>query len=365
MKCLVTGGAGFIGSAVCRHLIASGCSVVNLDKLTYAANLASLASIAGHPQYKFYRLDVCDREGVAGVLAGEQPDAILHLAAESHVDRSIGEPAEFISTNVVGTYQLLEAARDYVEGLPGARADRFRFLHVSTDEVYGSLGPEGAFTEATPYDPKSPYSASKAASDHLVAAWHSTYGVPTLVTNSSNNYGPYQFPEKLIPLMITNAILGYQLPVYGEGRNIRDWLHVEDHARAILAVLVRGKPGERYNIGARSERSNLAVVEAICDYLDERLPRKGASHHQAICFVADRPGHDFRYAIDPAKIQRDFGWQCEQSFDAGLKSTIEWYIANGAWWREIRSKGYDGERLGLTRTPSRLALETITPAQGR
>jgi dTDP-glucose 4,6-dehydratase len=363
MKCLVTGGAGFIGSAVCRHLIAYGCGVVNVDKLTYAANLASLNSIADHPRYKFYRLDVCDRDGVANVLAREQPDAILHLAAESHVDRSIGEPAAFITTNVVGTYQLLEAARDYFERLPGAQANRFRFLHVSTDEVYGSLGPEGAFTESTPYGPKSPYSASKASSDHLAAAWHSTYGLPVLTTNSSNNYGPFQFPEKLIPLIITNAILGHPLPIYGEGRNVRDWLHVEDHARALLAVLDRGKVGERYNIGASSERSNLAVVKAICDYLDQRLPREGGSHHQAICFVADRPGHDFRYAIDPSKIKREFGWQSAQSFDAGLRNTIEWYIANGNWWREIRSKSYDGERLGLTPKRSRPALETVTPAQ--
>ena len=270
MKCLVTGGAGFIGSAVCRYLITCGYTVVNLDKLTYAANLDSLATIAAHPQYKFYRVDICDRDGVASVFAREQPDAVMHLAAESHVDRSIGEPAEFITTNVVGTYQLLEVARDYFERLPGERADQFRFLHVSTDEVYGSLGATGAFTESTPYDPKSPYSASKASSDHLVRAWHSTYGLPVLMTNSSNNYGPYQFPEKLIPLIITNAILGHPLPVYGDGQNVRDWLHVEDHASALLAVLERGRPGERYNVGARSERSNLAVVTAVCDYLDQR-----------------------------------------------------------------------------------------------
>ena len=346
MKCLVTGGAGFIGSAVCRYLITCGYTVVNLDKLTYAANLDSLATIAAHPQYKFYRADICDRDGVASVFAREQPDAVMHLAAESHVDRSIGEPAEFITTNVVGTYQLLEVARDYFERLPGERADQFRFLHVSTDEVYGSLGSTGAFTESTPYDPKSPYSASKASSDHLVRAWHSTYGLPVLMTNSSNNYGPYQFPEKLIPLIITNAILGHPLPVYGDGQNVRDWLHVEDHASALLAVLERGRPGERYNVGARSERSNLEVVTAVCDYLDQRVPRE-RSHREAISFVTDRPGHDFRYAIDPEKIEREIGWQPQHSFEAGLERTIEWYIANEAWWREIRSKRYDGERLGL------------------
>jgi dTDP-glucose 4,6-dehydratase len=360
MKCLVTGGAGFIGSAVCRNLIASGCSVVNLDKLTYAANRAALDIIAGHPRYKLYRLDVCDREGVAAIFDREQPDAVMHLAAESHVDRSIGEPAAFINTNILGTYQLLEASRDYFERLPGARADQFRFLHVSTDEVYGSLGDQGAFAETTPYDPNSPYSASKAASDHLVRAWHSTYGLPVLMTNSSNNYGPYQFPEKLIPLMITNAILGLELPVYGQGRNVRDWLHVEDHARALLAALDRGKPGERYNVGANSERNNLAVVKAICDYLDGRLPRQGGSHHDAIHFVADRPGHDFRYAIDPSKIQRELGWWPEHGFDAGLKSTIEWYITNDAWWRAIRNKSYDGERLGLKQKRSRPVLDVTT-----
>jgi len=361
MKYLVTGGAGFIGSAVCRYLITRGCEVVNLDKLTYAANLASLASIAEHPRYQFYRADICDRTAVASVIDREQPDAILHLAAESHVDRSIGEPAEFITTNVVGTYQLLEAARDYFERLPGARADRFRFLHVSTDEVYGSLGLEGAFTESTPYDPKSPYSASKASSDHLVHAWQSTYGLPVLVTNSSNNYGPYQFPEKLIPLIITNAILGQPLPVYGNGQNVRDWLHVEDHARALLAVLDRGRPGERYNVGARSECSNLAVVMAVCDYLDDRLPRE-TSYRDAISFVTDRPGHDFRYAIDPDKIEREIGWRSEQNFGRGLERTIEWYITNEAWWREIRNTRYDGERLGLGQEGSRAAQDVLSAA---
>ena len=256
---------------------------------------------------------------------------------------------------MVGTYQLLEAARDYFERLPGERAEKFRFLHVSTDEVYGSLGAAGAFTESTPYDPKSPYSASKASSDHLVRAWHSTYGLPVLMTNSSNNYGPYQFPEKLIPLIITNAILGHPLPIYGDGQNIRDWLHVEDHASALLAVLERGRPGERYNVGARSERTNLEVVTAVCDYLDQRV-RRERSHREAIEFVTDRPGHDFRYAIDPETIEREIGWQPQYSFAAGLERTIEWYVANEAWWGEIRSKRYDGERLGLNRKRSRTSI---------
>jgi dTDP-glucose 4,6-dehydratase len=347
MKCVVTGGAGFIGSVVCHHLIGSGCAVVNIDKLTYAANPISLSSIADHPHYKFYQLDVCDRASVQDVFVREQPDAVMHLAAESSVDRSIGESASFISTNVIGTYQLLEAARGYHSQLSGSRADKFRLLHVSTDEVFGSLGPNGeVFTEETAYDPSSPYSASKAASDHLVSAWHKTYGLPVIITNCGNNYGPYQFPEKLIPLIITNAILGYELPIYGEGQNVRDWLHVDDHARALILLLERAAPGERYNVGARSERSNLAVVFAICDYLDERVSRK-TPHREAITFVTDRPGHDFRYSIDPSKIEGELGWRPQQSFDAGLKSTIDWYIANDAWWRKIRGKCNYGDRLAL------------------
>ncbi len=364
MKCLVTGGAGFIGQAVCRHLIASGCAVANLDKLTYAANPASLAGISGHKRYAFYQLDICDREGLAAVFAHEQPDVVMHLAAESHVDRSIGEPAAFIATNVVGTYRLLEAAREYFEGLAGARADQFRFLHVSTDEVFGSLGPDGVFTEETAYDPNSPYSASKASADHFVSAWHRTYGLPVIITNTCNNFGPCQFPEKLIPLIITNAILGHKLPVYGDGGNVRDWLYVEDHARALLATVERGKLGERYNIGARCERSNLAVVAAVCDYLDRRLPREtGASHREAITYVADRPGHDFRYAIDPTKVETEIGWRAEMSFEAGLESTIEWYIGNEPWWREIRRKRYDGARLGLNTTRSRASSDLVASAQ--
>jgi dTDP-glucose 4,6-dehydratase len=321
MKVLVTGGAGFIGSAVCRYLITCGCAVINLDKLTYAANLASVASIANHSRYQFYRVDICDRVAVASIIDDEKPDAVIHLAAESHVDRSIGEPADFISTNIVGTYQLLEVARNYFERLPGARADRFRFVHVSTDEVFGSLESEGVFTESTPYDPASPYSASKASADHLVQAWHSTYGLPAMITNSSNNYGPFQFPEKLIPLIITNAILGRQLPVYGSGQNVRDWLHVEDHASALFGVLNWGRPGERYNVGARSERQNLAVVMAICDQLDCLLPRE-KSYREDISFVTDRPGHDFRYAIDPTKIEREIGWRSKHDFDAGSRAPL-------------------------------------------
>ncbi len=348
MKVLVTGGAGFIGSAVCRHLIATGRAVVNVDKLTYAANLASLAGIADAPLYSFYKLDICDRDGLETVFNREQPDAVIHLAAESHVDRSISEPAAFIATNVVGTYQLLEAARGYGERLSGQRRDAFRFLHVSTDEVYGSLGNDGAFSETTPYDPASPYSASKAASDHLARAWHRTYGLPVLTANCSNNYGPYQFPEKLIPLMITNALLGHELPIYGKGENVRDWLYVDDHASALDAILSRGAPGQSYNIGSRNERNNLSVVTAICDCLDARRPKQtGGSYRDAITFVTDRPGHDHRYAIDPGKIEREIGWRAEESFASGLEKTVEWYLANASWWQPIRTDSYDGERLGL------------------
>jgi len=351
MKLIVTGGAGFIGSAVCRQLISSfGCAVVNIDKLTYAANLASLNPIAESPRYSFHRMDICDREALESVFAREQPDAIIHLAAETHVDRSITGPAAFITTNIIGTYELLEAARVYWERLQGKRKERFRFLHVSTDEVYGNLGPEGAFAETSPYDPSSPYSASKAASDHLAIAWHRTYGLPVLLSNCSNNYGSYQFPEKLIPLIITNILLGRVLPVYGDGRNVRDWLYVDDHARALLAIVQRGRSGESYNVGARSERSNLAVVHAICDYLDERQPRAdGAPHRDSIRFVTDRPGHDFRYAVNPDKLEQEIGWAAEESFESGIKKTIDWYLENELWWRTLREKRYDGERLGLTR----------------
>lgn len=349
MRLIVTGGAGFIGSAVCRHVISNTShDVVNVDKLTYAANLDSVAPVAADPRYAFERLDICDRAGLDALFARFEPDAVLHLAAESHVDRSITGPADFITTNVVGTYTLLEAARAYWSALGADRRDAFRFLHVSTDEVYGSLGEEGYFLETTAYDPSSPYSASKAASDHLATAWHRTYGLPVLISNCSNNYGPYHFPEKLVPLMVTNALLGRELPVYGAGQNVRDWLFVEDHARALLTILEKGVVGESYNVGGRAERNNLDVVHAICDLLDARAPRAdGASHRLAIRFVTDRPGHDFRYAIDPTKLETELGWRAEETFETGLARTVDWYLANEAWWRPLREKRYDGQRLGL------------------
>jgi dTDP-glucose 4,6-dehydratase len=349
MKVLVTGGAGFIGSAVCRMLVSEmKAGVANIDCLTYASNLASLAPIAGDARYSFHKLDICDREGVAAAMAAEQPDAILHLAAESHVDRSITGPQTFVETNITGTYSMLEAARHYWSRLPGARKDRFRFVQISTDEVFGSLGTDGAFSEETAYDPSSPYSASKAAADHLALAWHRTYGLPVVLSNCSNNYGPYHFPEKLIPLMITNALMGKPLPVYGDGSNVRDWLYVDDHARALLTIAAHGRPGERYVVGGRNERSNLAVVHTITDTLDALRPRTdGASHRSAMKFVTDRPGHDFRYAIDPRKIEGELGWRARETFETGIVKTIEWYLANESWWRPLREKTYDGERLGL------------------
>lgn len=352
MKFLVTGGAGFIGSALCRMLVGeAGHGVVNIDCLTYAANLKSLDPIARNPRYAFRRLDICNRTAVGDVLSAEQPDAILHLAAESHVDRSITGPAQFVETNIVGTYQMLEAARAYYESLDGARRARFRFVHVSTDEVFGSLGPTGLFSETTPYDPSSPYSASKAASDHLAMAWHRTYGLPVVLSNCSNNYGPYHFPEKLIPLIITNALLGKPLPVYGRGENVRDWLYVEDHARALFLAATKGVPGESYTVGGRNERTNLQVVNAICDALDKLRPRTdGKSHAAAITFVADRPGHDFRYAIDPSKIERELGWRASETFESGIVRTVRWYLDNEAWWGPLRAKAYSGERLGLLKS---------------
>lgn len=352
MKLIVTGGAGFIGSAVCRMIIAeTDHTVINIDKLTYAANLGSLAAVADHPRYRFHRLDICDRDGIAAALAKEAPDAILHLAAESHVDRSIDGPAEFIRTNILGSFTLIEAARAYWERLPGSRRDSFRFVQVSTDEVYGSLGNEGRFTEKTPYDPSSPYSASKAASDHLAVAWHRTYGLPTLISNCSNNYGPYQFPEKLIPLVIIKAISGEPLPVYGQGGNVRDWLYVDDHARALLVLLERGRPGESYNVGGWSDRRNIEVVEALCDILDRVNPRRdGASYRDQIAFVSDRPGHDWRYAIDCSKFEREFGWRATESFEAGLERTVNWYLKNQWWWSPLVTGGSATRRLGLKTT---------------
>lgn len=349
IKYLVTGGAGFIGSALCREIVSNSVGrVVNVDKLTYAANLNSLDSIAASDRYSFHQLDICDRERIGAVFEAERPDVVMHLAAETHVDRSITGPADFIMSNLVGTYTMLEAARSYWEQLDGEHRDRFRFLHISTDEVFGSLGPSGAFVEDTSYDPSSPYSASKAGADHLAMAWHRTYGVPVLMSNCSNNYGPYHFPEKLVPLIITNALNGVSLPVYGKGENIRDWLYVEDHARALLAIASRGTPGRSYNVGTRDERTNLQVVQAICQHLDELKPRgNGACYADLIAYVPDRPGHDFRYAIDPARIETELGWRAEETFTTGLEKTVRWYLRNEDWWRPLREGVYDGARLGL------------------
>ncbi|BBE50244.1 dTDP-glucose 4,6-dehydratase [Ferriphaselus amnicola] len=339
-KIIVTGGAGFIGSAVVRQLIGeTDHTVINLDKLTYAGNLTSLASVSDSPRYCFEQVDICDAAEVARVFREHQPDAIMHLAAESHVDRSITGPADFIETNIVGTYTLLEAARSYWNGLDGLRKAAFRFHHISTDEVYGSLGDEGFFTEDTAYEPNSPYSASKASSDHLVRAWHHTYGLPVVTTNCSNNYGPYHFPEKLIPLMILNAVSGKPLPIYGKGDNIRDWLYVDDHARALRLVLERGKLGETYNIGGWNEKTNLEVVDTICAILDELHPQ-GAPHARLKTYVQDRPGHDKRYAIDASKIERDLGWKPQETFETGLRKTVEWYLSNTDWVNGVLSGDY-------------------------
>jgi dTDP-glucose 4,6-dehydratase len=347
MRVLVTGGAGFIGSAVCRRLVlAHRVTVVNVDKLTYAANLRSLDCLAGEPGYAFEQVDVCDRTGVDNIFTKYEPDATIHLAAESHVDRSITGPSAFINTNVVGTYTLLEAARKYFDRLTPARRSKFRFVHVSTDEVYGSLGATGLFCEETPYRPSSPYSASKAASDHLAHAWFKTYGLPVIVSNCSNNYGPYQFPEKLIPLIILNAIEGKPLPVYGSGSNVRDWLYVDDHAEGLISLLTRGRPGEKYNFGGNSERSNLDVVELICDVLDRMVPGR-AKTRSLITFVKDRPGHDLRYAIDASKAHRELGWKPSKTFEEGIAQTVQWYLESRAWWEAPRFNVYGGTRLGL------------------
>ena len=347
MKIIVTGGAGFIGSAVVRHLVQEiGAEVTVVDKLTYAANLASLDPVASSPNYRFIKADICDAKKMGAMFDEVQPDAIMHLAAETHVDRSISGAAAFMETNLIGTYTLLEAARTYFQSLTSQRQGTFRFLHVSTDEVYGSLGSDGLFTERTAYDPSSPYSASKAGSDHLVNAWHRTYGLPTIISNCSNNYGPYHFPEKLIPLMILNALEGQKLPVYGDGSNIRDWLYVEDHARALWRMIEAGRPGETYNVGGGNERTNLQVVEAICDLLDEMSPN-GENRRDRIGFVDDRPGHDQRYAVDASKLEKELGWQAAETFDSGLRKTVEWFLQNEAWWRPLRKSVYSGERLGL------------------
>lgn len=355
MKILVTGGAGFIGSAVVRHIINStNDSVINLDKLTYAGNLESLVSVEKDPRYQFIQADICDRAALDKIFSEHQPDAIMHLAAESHVDRSIDGPSDFIQTNIVGTYTLLEASRQYWMSLNSEKKQAFRFHHISTDEVYGDLeGPEDLFTETTPYAPSSPYSASKASSDHLVRAWKRTYGLPTIITNCSNNYGPYHFPEKLIPLVILNALEGKSLPIYGKGNQIRDWLFVEDHARALYKVVTEGAVGETYNIGGHNEKQNIEVVNTICILLDQLKPasQQGlaiSSYKELITFVQDRPGHDLRYAIDATKIKDTLGWTPEESFETGISKTVEWYLNNLEWCRHVQDGSYRRERLGVT-----------------
>lgn len=345
-RILVTGGAGFIGSAVVRLLVGeTDCAVLNLDKLTYAGNLSSVAPVSDSPRYQFLQADICDRAAVEAAFAVFKPTAVMHLAAESHVDRSIDGPKTTVETNIMGTFTMLEAARGYWQGLSDAARAQFRFLHISTDEVYGSLGSEGLFTEQTPYDPRSPYSASKASADHLVSAWFHTYGVPTLITNCSNNYGPYHFPEKLIPLVTLNALAEKSLPIYGKGDNIRDWLFVEDHARALKLVLDKGIPGQTYNVGGYNERTNLQVVQSICAVLDELRPRAAASYADLITFVQDRPGHDKRYAIDPAKLMNELGWKPLENFETGLRKTIQWYLDHEDWWRPLQTVA--AQRLGL------------------
>ena len=347
---LVTGGAGFIGSALVRHLVLERRqAVANVDLLTYAGNLESLAEAREDPLHHFHRVDIADAAAVRAVFEHEQPAAVMHLAAESHVDRSIDAPGDFVRTNVTGTFTLLSEATRYWKALPKDRAGAFRFLHVSTDEVYGALGADGRFTEATPYRPSSPYSASKAGSDHLVRAWGHTYGLPILVTNCSNNYGPCQFPEKLIPLNVLKALAGESMPVYGKGENVRDWLHVEDHVAALLLVLERGRLGETYLVGGGGERTNLEVVRTIADLVDEMAPPLGGGRKRRdlITFVPDRPGHDFRYAIDPTKLRTELGWKSERSFETGLRQTVRWYLDNRSWWERVQSGAYRGERLGL------------------
>lgn len=347
-RVLVTGGAGFIGSALCRRLIArEGAHVLNLDKLTYAANLDSLKAVSHDQHYRLSVTDICDKAALAAAFGDYRPEIVFHLAAESHVDRSIDGPEAFLETNVVGTQRLLAAALDYWRDLGPIARQAFRFVHISTDEVYGSLGEHGFFTEDSPYRPNSPYSASKAASDHFALAWHKTYGLPVIISNCSNNYGPFQFPEKLIPHMIIRALAGETLPVYGEGRNVRDWLHVEDHVSALVAVAEKGRLGEKYNIGGHQERRNLEVVEAIADALDRVRPLAQGSYRERIAFVTDRPGHDFRYAIDPSKAEAELGWRQLIGFDSGIAATVDWYLENEAWWRGILDGGYQAARRGM------------------
>ena len=347
-RLIVTGGAGFIGSAVVREILRSTADeVLVVDKLTYAGDLRTLAAVAQDRRYGFVQADIVSGHAMADVIGAYRPDLILHLAAETHVDRSIDGPGAFLEANVVGTFSMLQAALAYWRTLDAGEKDRFRFLHISTDEVFGSLGADGFFTEATPYDPKSPYAASKAASDHLARAWHHTYGLPVVISNCSNNYGPYQFPEKLVPLMILNALEGRELPVYGRGQNVRDWLYVEDHARALLTIAEQGRVGHSYNVGARNERTNLEVVRAICALVDELAPSPAGTRERLIRFVADRPGHDLRYAIDPSKIMNELDWRPRETFASALRKTVQWYLDNRDWWEPIRSGLYRGERLGV------------------
>lgn len=347
MRIIVTGGAGFIGSALVRHLVHEvGAEVMTIDRLTYAGNLASLQEVQGSSRHHFLQADIGDLQKMNEAMASFKPHRIMHLAAESHVDRSISGAADFVQTNIVGTFALLEASRNYWNSLKATQKEEFRFLHVSTDEVYGSLGSEGLFTEMTPYDPSSPYSASKAASDHLAIAWHRTYGLPVIISNCSNNYGPYHFPEKLIPLIILNALDGNPLPVYGQGTNIRDWLYVEDHVRALDLIASRGRPGEKYNIGGRNERRNIEVVETICTLMDNLRPTQ-RSHRELIKYVADRPGHDARYAIDATKLEIELGWKARETFDTGIERTVRWFLDNEWWWGPLRKGVYAGQRLGL------------------